>query len=245
MKKVLKSQSVNLFMAFVCLLVFSMSCFSQSVGISTNGAIPPNVSAGLDVNFSSEGLLIPRIALTGTSSFAPLSSHVAGMTVYNTATTGDVIPGIYYNNGTKWIAGFPKANTIGDMQYWDGSSWRLVTIGQPGQLLQINGSGIPSWGGAGFANLITTFVTDITTITATSGGTVASDGGNAVTAYGVCWATTTNPTIANSKTVDGSGVGSFISNITGLTSGTTYYVRAYATNGAGTSYGNQVSFTTP
>jgi hypothetical protein len=90
----------------------------------------------------------------------------------------------------------------------------------------------------------TAALTDITATTATSGGTVGADGGASVTARGVCWSTTTNPTIANSKTTDGSGTGTFTSAITGLTSGTTYYVRSYATNSVGTTYGPEVSFTT-
>lgn len=84
----------------------------------------------------------------------------------------------------------------------------------------------------------------ITSITATSGGDITSDGGSAVTARGVCWATTQNPTTSNSKTIDGSGTGVFTSSLTGLTPNTSYFLRAYATNSAGTAYGNQVSFTT-
>ena len=78
---------------------------------------------------------------------------------------------------------------------------------------------------------------------ATCGGNVTSDGGAAVTARGVCWSTSQNPTISNSHTTDGTGTGSFTSNITGLTASTVYYVRAYATNANGTSYGEQKSFT--
>ncbi|MEI6143716.1 MAG: hypothetical protein WCP85_30840, partial [Mariniphaga sp.] len=84
----------------------------------------------------------------------------------------------------------------------------------------------------------------ITSTTATSGGNITSDGGATVTARGVCWSTTQTPTITNYKTTDGTGTGSFISSIAGLTAGTTYYVRAYSTNSAGTGYGTQVSFTT-
>jgi hypothetical protein len=90
----------------------------------------------------------------------------------------------------------------------------------------------------------TAAVTSITATTATSGGTVGADGGASVTARGVCWSTTSNPTIANSKTTDGTGTGTFTSAITGLTSGTTYYVRSYATNSVGTTYGPEVIFTT-
>ncbi|MBR6064099.1 MAG: T9SS type A sorting domain-containing protein [Bacteroidales bacterium] len=89
----------------------------------------------------------------------------------------------------------------------------------------------------------TNTITSITTNSATCGGDVTSNGASSVTACGVCWSTSQNPTVSESYTTDGSGTGSFTSNITGLTTGTTYYVRAYATNSAGTSYGEQRSFT--
>ncbi|MCX6321681.1 MAG: fibrobacter succinogenes major paralogous domain-containing protein [Bacteroidia bacterium] len=92
--------------------------------------------------------------------------------------------------------------------------------------------------------LITTAITSITQTTAISGGNITADNGESVTARGVCWGTITNPTTANSKTTDGTGIGSFVSNLTSLQPGTIYYVRAYATNSVGTSYGNEVSFTT-
>ncbi len=85
---------------------------------------------------------------------------------------------------------------------------------------------------------------NITTTTATTGGTVTSDGGSTVTARGVCYSTSSNPTLANSHTTDGSGMGTFVSNLTGLTPNATYYVKAYATNGVGTTYGNEISFLT-
>jgi uncharacterized protein (TIGR02145 family) len=94
------------------------------------------------------------------------------------------------------------------------------------------------------ATLTTATITSITTTTAVSGGNITSDGGASVTARGVCWATTENPTVTGSHTSDGSGTGSFISNITGLATNMTYYVRAFANNSVGTGYGNQVSFTT-
>lgn len=90
----------------------------------------------------------------------------------------------------------------------------------------------------------TTNVANVTATSATSGGNVSQNGNNQVTTRGVCWNTSPNPTINDKKTTDGSGTGSFTSNITGLLSGTTYYVRAYATNGVGTAYGEQVTFTT-
>lgn len=76
------------------------------------------------------------------------------------------------------------------------------------------------------------------------GGNVTSDGGSSITARGVCWNTSPNPTIANSRTTDGDGMGSFTSTLTGLLPNTTYHVRAYATNDVGTSYGTGITFTT-
>jgi uncharacterized protein (TIGR02145 family) len=94
------------------------------------------------------------------------------------------------------------------------------------------------------AILTTTNVTSITATSAISGGDITSDGGASITARGVCWSTSENPTISNSKTINGTGIGSFTSSLSGLSPGTTYYVRAYATNSVGTGYGNAVSFTT-
>jgi uncharacterized protein (TIGR02145 family) len=91
--------------------------------------------------------------------------------------------------------------------------------------------------------LTTTTVTIISSASAATGGNITSDGGAAVTARGVCWSKNTTPTITDSKTIDGSGTGSFTSTITALDSNTTYNVRAYATNSAGTGYGNTVTFT--
>ena len=90
----------------------------------------------------------------------------------------------------------------------------------------------------------TASVGNTTETTATCGGTVTDGGYDAVTARGVCWATEPNPTVADSHTSDGIGTGTFNSSISGLTAGTTYYVRAYATNSVGTSYGEEVTFTT-
>lgn len=93
--------------------------------------------------------------------------------------------------------------------------------------------------------LTTANITSITANGASTGGNITSDGGANITARGVVWSTSQNPTIAlTTKTVDGVGVGVFTSSISALTPNTTYYVRAYATNSMGTSYGNEITFTT-
>jgi hypothetical protein len=92
--------------------------------------------------------------------------------------------------------------------------------------------------------LTTTDASNITATTASSGGNITSDGNETVTARGVCWGTAINPVISGSHTTDGTGAGSFISSITGLTGGNTYHVRAYATNSEGTAYGSDKTFAT-
>ena len=92
--------------------------------------------------------------------------------------------------------------------------------------------------------LTTTSITSITQTTAISGGNITTDNGGSVTDRGVCWSTSQNPTLSDSKSTDGTGAGVFTSSITGLSLATTYNVRAYASNSAGTAYGNNVSFKT-
>lgn len=94
------------------------------------------------------------------------------------------------------------------------------------------------------ATLNTAEATSITANSAISGGNITSDGGGSITVRGVCWSTNQNPTLNDNVSIDGYGTGNFTSNITGLKSGTTYYLRSYATNSAGISYGNQITFTT-
>ena len=85
-------------------------------------------------------------------------------------------------------------------------------------------------------------VTDKTSVGAKSGGNITNDGGSEIIARGVCWATHKEPTINDNKTEDGTGSGEFTSEITGLSEGTVYYLRAYATNAMGTVYGEEKPF---
>ena len=87
-------------------------------------------------------------------------------------------------------------------------------------------------------------VTDITSTTVICTGNVTADGGAAIIARGVCWSTSQFPTISDTKTNSGTGLGIFTGNITGLSPNITYYVRAYASNSVGTAYGEQKAFTT-
>lgn len=92
--------------------------------------------------------------------------------------------------------------------------------------------------------LTTAAVTNVTSTTATVGGEITDNGGGDITASGVCYATVAAPTTANSYTTGALASGAYTTDLTALAPATTYYLRAYATNSAGTSYGNEVSFTT-
>ncbi|MFZ4400462.1 MAG: FISUMP domain-containing protein, partial [Bacteroidales bacterium] len=97
---------------------------------------------------------------------------------------------------------------------------------------------------ASIPTLTTTDISNITANSANSGGNITADGGASITARGICFSTSPNPTNLNNLINSGNGTGVYISNLTALTSSTTYYVRAFATNNAGTAYGNQVVFST-
>ncbi|GAA3984955.1 hypothetical protein [Hymenobacter antarcticus] len=111
--------------------------------------------------------------------------------------------------------------------------------GQPG--VEVSGTGVaPAYP----PSVSTAAVSAVAGTTATAGGTVLDEGGRPVTARGIVYATTEAPTTQDDFTQDGTGAGSFVSALSGLLPNTTYYVRAYATNAKGTSYGEQLSFTT-
>jgi hypothetical protein len=117
--------------------------------------------------------------------------------------------------------------------------------GQYGYGVTIDDITIDNADAAELATVATTAVSDITVSSATCGGNVANEGSSTVTERGIVWSISANPTISDTKVIDGStGTGAFTSSITGLSESTTYYVRAYAINTQGTSYGADEQFTT-
>lgn len=95
---------------------------------------------------------------------------------------------------------------------------------------------------SGLPTVSTTTVSAISATSATAGGNVVDDGGYPVVRRGVCYGTSSQPTISGLHTTDGAGTGEYVSQLTNLTPGSTYYYRAYATNGVGTVYGEQKVF---
>ncbi|MEO7311488.1 MAG: DUF1566 domain-containing protein [Chitinophagaceae bacterium] len=238
----------KLFLPLMVIFLFAFSAGAQ-IGINTT-ATPPAAGAMLDISGTNKGLLIPRLALTGTDDVTTIPTPVVSLMVYNTATTAGitaVTPGYYYRTATAWqkMMNVPNGTATGQMLYWTGTQWLTIAPGIAGQYLQFGQNNLPGWAGVLFAPLTTMAISGTSYFaTASSGGNITSDGGSPVTARGVCWSTTANPTIAGGKTVDGTGTGSYGSTLNGLLPATLYYVRAYSTNTAGTAYGNEISFTT-
>lgn len=155
--------------------------------------------------------------------------------------------GMVFNNGTT----LGILNSLGRKEYSCSKNadkqhgpvitrniqvWLQQTFGSNYHVLRVKLNGGPG--------VTTNSINSITQVSAITGGNITNEGGAPVSTRGVCWNTTSNPTINNTKTIDGNGTGIYTSLITGLSPNTTYYIRAYATNSIGTNYGNEISFTT-
>ncbi|MEI7725370.1 MAG: FISUMP domain-containing protein [Bacteroidota bacterium] len=188
------------------------------------------------------------------------TSPVTGITVYSAVAGGNIVPGCGITaRGVCWST---NANpTINNYLTSDGggsgSFISNITGLVSNKLYHVRAYATNDIGTAygnevtfttypvsALPTVTTTAATNITLTSVTSGGNVTANGGYAVTARGVCYSMAPLPTTTNGHTTDGSGNGSFISSITELTPNTHYYLRAYASNSMGTSYGDEVSFTT-
>jgi uncharacterized protein (TIGR02145 family) len=211
-------------------LVYSCSTSSDGNGNSNTTVVPVapsnltgTVASSTQINLSwtdnssnETGFKIER--KTGTENYAVIGTTTADITTFSNS-------GLSPNTTYKYR--IYSNNAVGNS----------LTYSNELPLTTINTIIIPT--------LITTAASSISNTTAVSGGTISSDGGASITARGIVWSTSSSPTIIlPTKTSDGTGIGSFTSAISGLTSNTPYYIRAYATNSVGTAYGNEYSFTT-
>jgi hypothetical protein len=205
---------------------------------------------------SNELLSVPYALFSANGTPGPSAYQVAVANGF-IGTETQWLESLQGTNGTNGETGatgpagtFPPGTVAGEMNYWNGTAWVTVAPGLslPGdQALTLSlCNGVPTWGPcpAVLPTVTTTGVFSITNFSASSGGAVTSNGGAALSAWGVCWSTSANPTLANSFLQNTVSSGSFSSALSGLTQNTTYYVRAYATNSAGTAYGDEQSFTT-
>ena len=149
-----------------------------------------------------------------------------------------------------WISealGYLGGTAYKDFEVQDGFQYSYIVTGVSKDLNEVEvGHVTVTYEAAEVSpSVTTTAVSEVTTTTAKTGGTVTSDGGAVITARGVCWGKSENPTTSSNKTTDGAETGIFTSDLTGLTANTTYHVRAYATNSAGlTGYGEDRIFVT-
>jgi uncharacterized protein (TIGR02145 family) len=205
---------------------------------------------GNEVSFTTvpEAPTLPTVVTAAVNSVT-VNSAVCGGEVTNEGGAAVTARGVCWSitqhpdiNGNKTIDGDGPGSFVSNLSGLDGNTTYYI------RAYAINSVG-PAYGnerdfktGPILPDIITSDVTAITPTSATSGGNITSDGGSAVTARGICWSTSQNPTVGGNHTDEGSGTGNFISNMAGLTPGTTYYVRAYAINGVGTKYANELNF---
>lgn len=238
-----------LFVIFFCCWFIS---FGQ-VGINADGSAPDN-SAMLDVKSADKGFLPPRVALTAANMATPVNSPAVGLHVYNTATSGiapnQVVPGVYYWNGSRWIPVSPlQGTTSGDMQYWNGTGWVMLPVGLPGQVLTVDTANLPVW--QPFSSLILppscTVLppADVQLISATLNGTVNANAFPAAVSFE--YGLTANYGITAAALpgmVTGSAVTAVNASISGLTANTIYHYRIKAENALGKTYSADLPFST-
>lgn len=205
--------------------------YSQTIQFTTTAINQPSLITYTATNITQSGATCSA-AILDDGGLPVLSRGVCWNTLTNPTLAGSyMVSGADTGSYSCAIAGlssgrvyYARAFAINDNGTFYGNQITFYTLGKPA--------------------VTTAAVMDIAQTTALCGGEVTYSGGYGVTARGVCWSTSANPTIASAHTSDGTGTGSFSSSISGLTANTNYYVRAYATNSAGTAYGNQINFTT-
>ena len=208
--------------------VLATNIVGPSPNIATTTTVTPCVLNTASAASSSPTLTVNTI-LTNIRHLTTIATGIGTATGLPSGVTASWL------TGTLTISGTPTVT--GTFNY---------TIPLTGGCGIVNATGTITVTAATSAILTTMAVSSITATGASSGGTISSDGGGPITAKGVVWLTSTAPTVSlSTKTTDGTGTGTFTSTISGLVESTTYYVRAYATNAAGTSYGTELTFSTP
>jgi hypothetical protein len=239
--------------SFICTLINlapSTTYYARAYATNSYGT-----AYGATVSFTTLQATIPIISSTTAASTITATTATTGGTISNSGASTITSRGVCYSSTVT-------VPTIADPKTINGTGIGTFTSPLTGltanttyyiRAYATNGIGT-AYGDVKTFNtsvatiptgITTTTTTNITQTTASSGGDITSDGGASISTRGVCWSnTTSSPTIANSKTINGSGIGTFTSSLTSLSPGTTYYVRAYATNSVGTGYGTTRTFTT-
>lgn len=205
--------------------------FDATTGtITTSGSQSISATSITTANANAAVVMLGFSGLYGNSYSAWTTTSPGSLTELSDVSDG----GDWCSTGVAWkIKATAGATGAGSVTFTGGNGY------QGGILLALKGTSCSSP-----TVSATTVASSITGCSASTGGNITADGGCPVTERGVCYATTANPTTANAKVTASGTTGSFSSSITGLTPGLTYYVRAYAINSNGTTYGTQISFTT-
>lgn len=203
---------------------------------------------GLQVTFKTTKAVYPVLTTTKATDISNLSANSGGNVSFNGGSTVNQRGVCWGTNTFPTILENITTDGVGNGNFTSSISGLLAGTTYYIRAYATNKTGT----GYGNQDTIKTLsVPTLTTVTAlatsqttaTSGGNITNDGGATVTARGICWNTTGNPTTNDTKTSDGNGTGNFTSTLTNLTTDVTYYIRAYATNQIGTAYGNVVTVT--
>ncbi len=215
---------------------------------ATNGA---GTAYGNEISFTTNPVVLPTLTTNTVTSVTKISA-VSGGNVTNNGGAVLISKGICYSTTPN-----PTINqNMVEKGTATGSFSADLTGLTPGTIYFVrafatNSAGTSYGNELSFttspvvlATLLTTVASAVLTTSATSGGIITNDGGGAILSKGVCYGTSHNPTLSQNVVENGTGTGSFNADLTGLNSATTYYLRAFATNSAGTAYGNEINFTT-
>lgn len=193
-----------------------------------------------------------KLMETGTTHWLAPNSDATNESGFNALPGGRVTYRFYVFEGLGSMATWWKSNHGGT----SNPEYMILRDGNIGSEIAFNGDFFSIRCLKDQLPVLSTLpLTNITVTSVITGGDITNVGGLKITSCGVCWHTSPNPTIKNSKTVDepynnpdyldpAMGIGKFTSTITGLKAGKTYYIRAYATNSLGTAYGNEITFST-
>jgi hypothetical protein len=249
-KKIYSTSTLGNYTCIIDNLSPSTTYFARAFATNSDGT-----AYGASVSFTTLQATVPIISSTTIASLVTANSAKTGGVISNSGASAIISRGVCYSSTTS-------APTIANTKTNDGNGIGSFISSLTGlsantiyyiRAYATNGIGTAYGDVKSFSTTTATIPTQITTTTAStitqttasSGGNISNDGGSNIISRGVCWSnTTSSPTINNSKTIDGNGIGSFASNMTSLLSSTTYYVRAYATNSVGTAYGSAKIVTT-
>ena len=249
-KVVFASASLGSYSCTITNLAPSTTYYARAYATNSYGT-----AYGATVSFTTLQATVPILSSTTAASLITATTATTGGTITNSGASTITSRGVCYSSTVTipTIAGPKTTNGTGIGTYTSPLTGLTANTTYYIRAYATNGIGTAYGDVKTFNTSVATIPTGITTTTistitqtsASSGGNITSDGGASISTRGVCWSnTTSSPTIANSKTIDGSGIGTYTSLLTSLVPGTTYYVRAYATNSVGTAYGTTRTFTT-